>query len=64
MRGYTFQMARSSRPAVTAMGLNLPPVRWGSHHAEFARRFGNSTMIAAHGGPAGSAQPGRKLDRC
>ena len=50
VRGYTFQMARSTGPAVTAMGLNLPPVGWGAaHHAEFARRFGNSTMIAALG---------------
>jgi choline dehydrogenase-like flavoprotein len=32
------------------MGFTLPPVRWGAgHHAEFAKRFGNSATLAAIG---------------
>src|SRR5262249_48131488 len=50
VRGYSYQLNRSSGPARTAIGLALPPVRWGAaHHAEFALRFGNSTLLAAIG---------------
>ena len=50
VRGYTYQMNRSTGPAKTAAGFTLPPVRWGAeHHADFAMRFGNSTLLAAHG---------------
>lgn len=50
VRGYTYQMNRSTGPARTAAGFALPPVRWGAnHHADFAGRFGNSTILAAHG---------------
>jgi choline dehydrogenase-like flavoprotein len=50
VRGYTFQMTRSTGPARTAMGASLPPVAWGAgHHAEFKSRFGNSTTVAALG---------------
>jgi len=50
VRGYTFQMTRSTGPARTAMGLTLPPVAWGErHHADFAMRFGNSTTLVALG---------------
>ena len=50
VRGYTYQMNRSTGPARTAAGFTLPPVRWGAaHHADFAMRFGNSTLLAAHG---------------
>jgi choline dehydrogenase-like flavoprotein len=50
VRGYTFQMTRSTGPARTAMGATLPPVAWGErHHAEFAMRFGNSTTVVALG---------------
>jgi choline dehydrogenase-like flavoprotein len=48
VRGYSFQMNRSTGPAKTAAGFTLPPTRWGQgHHAEFARRFGNSGLLAA-----------------
>jgi choline dehydrogenase-like flavoprotein len=50
VRGYTFQMNRSTGPARTAMGFTIPPVAWGErHHGDFAMRFGNSTTIAAFG---------------
>jgi choline dehydrogenase-like flavoprotein len=50
VRGYTFQMTRSTGPARTAMGATLPPVAWGArHHDEFALRFGNSTTVVALG---------------
>ena len=48
MRGYSFQMNRSTGPAKTATGFTMPPVRWGQgHHAEFAERFGKSSLLAA-----------------
>ena len=32
------------------MGFTMPPVAWGAaHHADFAMRFGNSTIVAALG---------------
>ena len=50
VRGYTFQMSRSTGPARTAMGFTVPPVRWGAgHHADFASRFGNATTLVALG---------------
>jgi hypothetical protein len=50
VRGYSYQTVRSTGPAKTASGFSLPPVRWGEgHHADFALRFGNSTMLAAIG---------------
>ena len=50
VRGYSYQMNRSTGPARTAIGLSLPAVRWGEgHHADFAMRFGNSTILAAIG---------------
>ena len=48
VRGYSFQMNRSTGPAKTAAGFTLPPTKWGQgHHADFARRFGNSGLLAA-----------------
>ncbi len=50
VRGYTFQMNRSTGPARTAMGFAMAPVAWGErHHADFAMRFGNSTTVVALG---------------
>jgi choline dehydrogenase-like flavoprotein len=50
VRGYTFQMNRSTGPARTAMGFAMAPVAWGDrHHADFAMRFGNSTTVIALG---------------
>lgn len=50
VRGYSYQMNRSTGPAKTATGLALPPVRWGEgHHDEFAMRFGNSGMLCVIG---------------
>lgn len=47
VRGYTYQMNRSSGPAKTATGLTLNPVKWGEgHHEEFAERFGKSSLLA------------------
>ncbi len=50
VRGYTFQMNRSTGPARTALGFAMAPVAWGErHHADFAMRFGNSTTVIALG---------------
>ncbi len=50
VRGYTFQMNRSTGPARTAMGFAMSPVAWGErHHADFAMRFGNATTVVALG---------------
>lgn len=50
VRGYSYQMNRSTGPARTAIGFTLPPVAWGEeHHQEFDMRFGNSGMLAAIG---------------
>ena len=58
VRGYTFQIGRSSTPVATAMGQLrqagfASPVRnsaWGPHHhAEFERRFGRALGMAAIG---------------
>ena len=47
VRGYTYQMNRSSGPAKTATGLAISPVPWGeNHHAEFAERFGRTVLLA------------------
>ena len=46
VRGYTYQMNRSSGPAKTATGLGIRPVPWGQgHHEEFAERFGRSSHL-------------------
>ena len=46
LRGYTFQMGRSTGPAKTASGFMIEPVAWGErHHAEFAERFGKSSLF-------------------
>ncbi len=50
LRGYSYQMNRSTGPARTAAGFTLPPVAWGAdHHREFALRFGNSSLLAVIG---------------
>ncbi len=47
VRGYTYQMARSTGPATTAIGLMAPSIGWGeSHHEEFAQRFGKGVLLA------------------
>jgi choline dehydrogenase-like flavoprotein len=47
VRGYTYQMNRSTGPAKTATGFTIPPVQWGKgHHEEFALRFGKSALLA------------------
>ncbi|MDA1296801.1 MAG: GMC family oxidoreductase [Chloroflexi bacterium] len=47
VRGYSYQMNRSSGPAKTATGLAISPVKWGEgHHEEFAERFGKSSLLA------------------
>ena len=47
VRGYSYQMNRSSGPAKTATGLATSPVKWGAgHHDEFAERFGKSSLLA------------------
>jgi choline dehydrogenase-like flavoprotein len=46
VRGYSYQMNRSSGPAKTANGLAVPRVPWGErHHREFAERFGKSSLL-------------------
>ena len=50
VRGYSYQMNRSSGPAKTATGLTLPPIAWGErHHQEFKMRFGNSAILCVIG---------------
>ncbi len=47
VRGYTYQIVRSTGPGLTALGLFAPPVSWGeSHHDEFAMRFGKGVSLA------------------
>lgn len=47
VRGYTYQMVRSTGPAITAAGFTIPPVSWGAeHHREFAERFGKTAVLA------------------
>lgn len=47
VRGYTFQLNRSSGPVTTAIGLCAKPVKWGKeHHQEFSKRFGKSVFFA------------------
>ncbi len=46
VRGYSYQMNRSTGPAETASGLGIERVPWGQgHHAAFAERFGRSSML-------------------
>ena len=46
VRGYSFQMNRSSGPGWTAVGQALPAVAWGeSHHRKFAARFARSSYL-------------------
>ena len=50
VRGYTYQINRSSGPARTAIGLAAPMVPWGkAHHESFSKRFANSTLLAVIG---------------
>ena len=50
MRGYTYQVIRSSGPVSTASGFLGPPVPWGAnHHQEFTARFGKSATLAVIG---------------
>jgi choline dehydrogenase-like flavoprotein len=51
VRGYAFQVIRSSGPATTAQGLfGTPMVPWGSdHHQAFNERFGRSITVAVIG---------------
>ncbi|MEX0761314.1 MAG: GMC family oxidoreductase [Dehalococcoidia bacterium] len=47
VRGYAYQMNRSTGPVATAMGFAMPGVIWGQqHHDEFAERFGKSVLLA------------------
>ena len=48
LRGYSFQMNRSSSAALTALGAGSPTiVPWGdSHHTEFKKRFRRYTTMA------------------
>ena len=48
LRGYSFQMNRSSSAALTALGAGSPTVvPWGdSHHNEFKKRFRRYTTMA------------------
>lgn len=46
VRGYTYQMNRSTGPAKTAAGFLAAPIPWGQgHHEEFAVRFGKSSAF-------------------
>jgi choline dehydrogenase-like flavoprotein len=46
VRGYGLQMVRSSGPALTAIGFNIPAVGWGErHHGEFGERFGRTSLL-------------------
>ena len=50
VRGYTYQILRSTGPASTATGFMTTHVPWGAgHHAEFKKRFGNATVLAIIG---------------
>ena len=50
VRGYTYQVARSSGPISTACGYMFGRVPWGAdHHAEFQRRFGDVTVLGVIG---------------
>ena len=48
LRGYSFQMNRSTSPAMTALGAGSPTiVPWGdSHHNEFKKRFRRFSTMA------------------
>ena len=47
VRGYTYQVARSTGPISTACGFLGAPLAWGeTHHDDFATRFGNSATMA------------------
>lgn len=50
VRGYTYQILRSTGPASTATGFMTTHVPWGAgHHKEFKKRFGNATVLAIIG---------------
>ena len=51
VRGYAFQVVRSSGPAITAQGFaDRTPVPWGArHHEAFDQRFGNTITVAVIG---------------
>ena len=47
VRGYTYQVTRSTGPVTTAVGFLSDPLPWGErHHEIFGRRFGNSATMA------------------
>ena len=50
VRGYTYQILRSTGPASTATGFMTTHAPWGAgHHEEFKKRFGNATVLAIIG---------------
>ena len=50
VRGYTYQILRSTGPASTATGFMTTHVPWGAgHHEEFKKRFGNAAVLAIIG---------------
>ncbi len=50
VRGYTYQMARSTGPVTTACGFMYERVPWGAeHHEEFERRFGQVSVLGVIG---------------
>ena len=47
VRGYSYQVTRSTGPITTACGFLGGPLPWGeSHHDAFSTRFGNSATMA------------------
>jgi choline dehydrogenase-like flavoprotein len=47
VRGYGYQLIRSTGPALTAIGFNIPAVAWGQkHHEEYSERFGRTSVLA------------------
>ena len=50
VRGYTYQILRSTGPASTATGFMTTHIPWGAgHHDEFKKRFGNASVLAIIG---------------
>ena len=51
VRGYQFQIIRSSGPAITAQGfVDRSPIPWGSeHHRVFNERFGRTITVSVMG---------------
>ena len=60
VRGYTYQMNRSTGPAKTAAGFLAAPIPWGQgHHEEFAVRFGKSSAFCVISERLGSTEASR-----